>query len=467
MRYRQRMASSSIAGTKSSAIPLAATAATSFGFLLVQLDVSIVNIALARMDEGLGAGMTGLQWIVDAYSLTFASFLLLAGSLSDRVGARRIFVAGFAIFMAASLGCGLAPGLDFLIGARLLQGGGAALMVPSSLALLNHACAGDAATRHRAVGLWTAAGSVGLALGPIAGGLLIGAAGWRSIFLVNLPIGALGLWLTLRSVKEAPAGRGHLDLGGQVIGIVMLFSLVGAAIEAGERGWTSPLVLGCLGLSASALAALLLIETRARHPMLPLPFFREPAFCVSLVIGIAINFTVYGTLFLMSLVLQKARGYGPAETGLVFLPCTITVGIANVWAGYAAARHGTRRLMMAGLLGGACSYALLLASLPDGPVLVICLALALMGAAIGTAVPAMTSALLEAVPRERGGVASGILNTARQAAGAMGVAIFGALLGSDSPGGAEAAMIVAITLSLAGAATILVATAWKPRWARS
>ncbi|HYZ60934.1 MAG TPA: MFS transporter, partial [Acetobacteraceae bacterium] len=225
------------------ALPLAITTATSFGFLLVQLDVSIVNVALAAMGGGLQAGVAGLQWIVDAYALTFAAFLLLAGSLGDRIGPKKVFLAGFGFFLAASLGCGLAPTVGVLVTSRIVQGFGAALMVPSSLALLNHACAGDAGLRHRAVGWWTAAGSVGLALGPVLGGVLAGALGWRSIFLVNLPVGAIGVTLTLRSVPEAEGGGGHFDWTGQALAIVALFGLVGAAIGEGSQGWVSPVVL--------------------------------------------------------------------------------------------------------------------------------------------------------------------------------------------------------------------------------
>lgn len=449
------MAASSAAPKDPPAFPYAVTLATSFGFLLVQLDVSIVNVALAAIGDGLQIGMSGLQWVVDAYSLTFAAFLLLAGSLSDRIGARRVFIAGFALFMAASLGCGVAPTIGVMITARLVQGLAAALMVPSSLALLNHACGSEAAVRHRAVGLWTAAGSVGLALGPVAGGLLIGTIGWRAIFLVNLPVGVAGLWLTLRRVPDVRGGQGHFDHAGQILGIIGLFAMAGAAIEAGQQGWTSEVGLGGLGLAVMALTAFLFVENRASHPMLPLGFFRNSAFSAALAIGAVINFTVYGTLFLTSLLLQHEWSFGAVETGWVFLPCTAVVGAANVWAGSAARYHGTRRLMALGLLVGAAGFATLAIGAPNGSVALVILGLVLMGAGIGTAVPAMTSTLLGTVPKARGGVASGVLNTVRQAAGALGVAVFGALITGNAAHGAEVAMVVAVLLSLAALAACL------------
>src|SRR5690348_440391 len=207
--------------------PLATVAVTSLGFVVVQLDVNVVNVALARIGTELGAAMSALQWVVDAYTLVFAALLLTGGALGDRFGARRCFAAGFASFTLASLACGLAPQVASLVAARAAQGLGAALLVPSSLALLSHACGEDNARRARAVGLWTAAGGVALAAGPILGGALVDALGWRSVFLINLPVGAAGIWLTLKLLEETTlaASPPPLDLPGQALAIV---ALVGA-----------------------------------------------------------------------------------------------------------------------------------------------------------------------------------------------------------------------------------------------
>jgi DHA2 family methylenomycin A resistance protein-like MFS transporter len=271
-------------------------AATSFGFALVQLDVSIVNVALARISESIGSGVVGLQWIIDSYAIVFASLLLTAGALGDRIGARRTYVTGLALFTAASVGCGFAPGTGLLIAARVLQGIGAALVVPSSLALLTHACTGDAAARAVAVSLWTAAGSVTLAAGPLLGGALVNAFGWRSIFLVNIPIGVAGIGWTWHTVAETSQRGGVLDVPGQLLAMPTLFLLTGAIIEAGHSGSTT---LAIAGLSAAllCLGSFVLREARAIDPMLPLEFFRDATFSAATLVGLAINLTLYGMIF--------------------------------------------------------------------------------------------------------------------------------------------------------------------------
>ena len=288
--------------------------ATCLGFLLVQLDVTIVNVALATMGAELRAEISTLQWVVDAYAIGFASLLLSAGAFGDRIGSRRVLAAGFALFIAASTGCGLAPNAGILIAARVLQGAGAALMVPSSLALLSHACGHDQKLRGHAVAWWTAAGSVGLAAGPIAGGLLIHAFGWRSIFFVNMPLGLLAIWLTLRFVEETRrrrCARRGFDVAGQVLGIVTLAALTGAVIEAGENGALAPLVSGCIALAVAAGAGFILTERRGAHPMLPLGLFNNRRFSSTMLIGLVINFVLYGAFFVLSLYFQHARGYSP------------------------------------------------------------------------------------------------------------------------------------------------------------
>ena len=429
-------------------------AATGFAFLLVQLDVSIVNVALPAIGQGLGATIDGLAWIVDAYTLAFAALLLFAGTLGDRIGARRVFLAGFALFILASAACGFATGLAGLIPARVAQGAGAAFMVPSSLALLNHACGGESGARARAVGLWTAAGGIGLAAGPLLGGLLVEAFGWRSIFLVNVPVGIAGFLLTLLHVREAARRAGGFDPLGQMLGIVTLVALVGATIEAGPRGWLSALPLAGLALAVVAGAAFLYAEARQRDPMLPLAFFRDRLFSTATVVGLSINLTLYGVLFVLSLYLQHERGFSAAQAGRAFLPFTVVLGLANIAAGRAAARVGTQALMLGGLGVAAASYLAL--SLIGGAHPDLMLHLGLLGAAlgIGTAVPAMTSTLLSRVPAGRGGLASGVLNTVRPAGGALGVALFGAMLAADRHDGVRLALLVSAGLVVAAALAV-------------
>ncbi len=421
-------------------------AATGLGFALVQLDVSIVNVALARIGADLGTGVGGLQWVVDAYALAFASLLLSAGAFGDRNGARRAFVLGFALFVAASLGCGLAPTTAALIAARAIQGVGAALLVPCSLTLLNHACHGDGAKRASAISLWTAAGSIGLSAGPVVGGFLVEAFGWRSVFLVNLPIGAFGIWLTLRFVDESPSSGGALDPAGQALGIVALVALTGAVIEAGSRGWSDPLVLSGVALAALSGAAFLGVEARVSDPMLPLGLFRHPAFSTATLVGLSINLTLYGVIFVLGLYLQQVRLLTAAASGLAFLPFPLALMLSNIAARWVMKWVGTRWTMVAGLLVGAVGYALLRGIDATTPYAVLLAGLLVIPLGIGLAVPAMTTALLATVPASRSGVASGVLNTVRQAAGAIGVALFGAFMASDAVPGIQRAFEVSVVL---------------------
>jgi DHA2 family methylenomycin A resistance protein-like MFS transporter len=431
--------------------------ATCLAFLLVQLDVTIVNVALATMGSELDAAISGLQWVVDAYAIAFASLLLSAGAIGDRIGSRRVLAVGFAAFIAASAACGWAPNAAMLIAARVAQGAGAALMVPSSLALLNHACGNDATLRGHAVAWWTAAGSVGLAAGPIAGGLLIHWLGWRSIFFVNLPLGLVAIWLTLRFVEETRIGnqRKGFDVPGQTLGIVTLASLAGAVIEAGETGIGAPAVLGLMALAIAAGAGFIVAEMRGANPMLPLRLFRNRRFSATILIGLAINFTLYGFLFVLSLYFQHARGYTPGQAGLAFLPLSVAVGFANVFAGWLMSKTGPRPPMLWGLIAGALGFVLLTGITVQTAFVMLLPSLLMISCGVGTAVPAMTTALLSTVEKTEAGVAAGALNTIRQASGAIGVAVFGVIGGhsEQSVAGLHAAFWIGALLLLGGAVT--------------
>src|SRR5437660_1541602 len=269
-------------------------AAMSLGYGVVQLDVTIVNTALNSIGSSLGGGVSELQWVVSAYTIAFAAFILTAGALGDRIGAKRIFMAGFAIFTAASAGCALAPNAASLIVARAVQGLAAAILVPNSLALLSHAYT-DEKARGRAVGIWAAGASLALTAGPFVGGGLITLVGWRSIFLVNLPIGLAGLWLAWRFACETTrsAQRG-IDLPGQVAAVAALGFLAGAIIEGGSLGWSSPFVIA--GFAASAIFAVLFVwrEARAPQPLRPLRLFQDRMFALTSLIGLLVNVAIYG-----------------------------------------------------------------------------------------------------------------------------------------------------------------------------
>ncbi|MBO0783549.1 MAG: MFS transporter, partial [Ktedonobacteraceae bacterium] len=320
------------------------------GYFMTILDVTIVNVALVDIKEHLSANVTGLQWIVDGYALVFASLLLTGGALGDHRSNRTIFLAGFALFTLASTLCSLAPTLLFLQIARAVQGLGAALLVPNSLALLNTIYT-DTRKRAQAIGIWAAVASFGALSGPLLGGVLVNAFGWRSIFLINLPIGVLGFLLTLRSMAPStPQGGRSLDLLGQVAGMLALGMLTFALIEGNSLGILSPLILAASAGSLLFFLLLLLREKTTRHPMLPLAMFRERTFSASNVIALCQTFTFTGFIFVISLFLQQVKHYSPSLTGVALLPSFGCALLATSLSGTFMARLGAKRVMVMGLI---------------------------------------------------------------------------------------------------------------------
>jgi DHA2 family methylenomycin A resistance protein-like MFS transporter len=423
--------------------PVATVAVTSLGFFLVQLDGSIVNIALSQIGTALRTGISELQWTVDVYFVSFAVLLLSSGALSDRWGAHRAFVTGFTVFSFASLICGFAPNVGALIAARAVQGVGAALLVPCSLALLNGACSSDAGIRASAVGLWTAAGGVGIAMGPILGGLLIGAFGWRSIFLINLPIGLAGIWLTLRFLDRslAPQKTRGFDLIGQALAALAVLGIVGTIIETGPSGWHSPLVLSSLVMAVTTGIGFIIIERNAPDPAVPVDLFRNMNVSTTLLVGFAVNAVMFGVTFAFALYFQRVLLFSTVETGIAFLPFALMIIAANVVGGRCVARFGLRIPIFVGLLIAATGCALLAGQ--DTTYLAILPGQLLIRLGIGLVVPAITTGILAAVPSARTGVASGALNAIRQTGGAVGVAVFGVLMAADTVRGVRIAMVVA------------------------
>src|SRR4051795_6712257 len=413
--------------------------AMSVGFAVVQLDVSVVNVAIRPIGDALGGGVAGLQWIVNAYTITFAAFILSAGAVGDRIGARRVFVAGFALFTAASAMCGLAPSLGALIAARAVQGVGAAVLVPCSLILLHHAYR-EPHERARAVGFWAAGASVALSAGPLVGGALIATLGWRAIFFINVPVGLLGIRLALRHARETPPAPGHrLDLLGQAAAILALGALAAALVEGGRAGWTEPAVLAGYAVALAALGAFVAIEARSAAPMLPLGFFRSRTFSAASAMGLLLNIAVYGLIFVLSLYFQRAQGRSALATGLAFAPMTGIVMATNVGAGRLARSIGARRVMLLGAaLAAAGCFGLLFVGAAT-PYLAMVVQLVAFGAGVGLVVPLMTSELLGSVDRARSGATSGTLNTMRQTGSVIGVALYGSLVaGSAGVGGVPA-----------------------------
>jgi DHA2 family methylenomycin A resistance protein-like MFS transporter len=405
-------------------------AALSLGVVVVQIDVTVVNVALDEIQGLMQGGVAALQWVVNGYTLVFASLLLTGGALGDRFGARRLYLAGFALFTLASLACGLAPTGTVLIAARVAQGLGGALLMPCSLALVAHAYH-DPGERMRAIGIWAGAGGMAMVAGPVVGGVLVALLGWRSIFLINLPIGVVGLWLTVRFTTETEGRHNRaLDLPGQILAIVALVALTGSIIEGEPLGWTHPLVLGGMALFVLAGIGFILVESRSAAPMMPLGLFRHPVFSAISLIGFLLNAGYYGSTFLLSLYFQGPLGLSPLLTGLAFVPMTGLIAVINVFAGRLAARHGARLPMVSGLCVAVAGFAALaLALTPATDYGGLWWTLLLIGCGTALTVPPMTAALLATVDRARSGIASGVLNSLRQTGGALGVAVLGAIGG--------------------------------------
>lgn len=432
----------------------------SMGFVVSQLDVTIVNVALASMGRDLHASVANLQWTVDAYALAFAALMLSAGVLGDRFGARRLFVAGLALFALASAACGFAVDASQLIAARALQGIGAAAMLPNSLVLLNQSCGHDDGLRARAVSLWTAAGAVSIAAGPVAGGALIAAFGWRSIFWVNVPLCVAGIAATYAWIADKKPAQNALgiDLGGQLLAIVALTSFVGAMIELRPLGVAHPVVIGGMVLALVSAAGFVAVERRTPAPMLPPALFRNRTFNSAIAFGICVNLTYYGMVFVLSLYLQRVLGLSPLHAGFAFLPLTGGFLLSNLAAGPVVARFGSRRPMIAGALIDAIGFAALCFVDAGTPVALLLLPFLLIPTGMGFAVPAMTTAMLGTVGSARAGTASAVLNTARQAAGAIGVAVFGALA-SHAAAAETAQIVMGVKLSAAISVALLLLAA--------
>jgi len=436
-------------------------AATAISYVVVILDTSIVNVALERIADAFTAGVAGLQWVVNAYTLAFASLLLTGGALGDRLGARRIYLAGLAVFTLASALCGAATSLPVLTAARILQGAGAAMLVPCSLSLINHAYP-DPVQRASAIALWAGFGGAAMAAGPLAGGVLIHLLGWRGIFLVNLPVGLAGLWLTARVGTEtlATPDRG-LDLAGQLAAVVALGLPVAALIQGPALGWGSPLILAGLVGSGVAWAVFLWLEARRAQPMLPLTLFRGRVFSASVLVSMATAFTFYGFVFVLSLYLQRIRGFASLQAGLAFLPLTAVVTVGSLASGRLVRAYGPRMSVSGAFIVYAAGFLGLLAALPSEAVWPAALAMPLIGFAAGFVTPAATAAMIGTVEKGRAGIAAGVLNAARQTGAALGVAVFGALVAMPGAfvGGFQVALLGAVSVSLLAASLWWVALA--------
>ena len=400
----------------------------SSSLFIVYLDSTILNVALPTLQADLHASLSGLQWVSDAYLLVVASLLMLTGSTADRLGRKRLFMAGLAGFSLGSLLCSLAPSTGSLIALRMLQGLGGSMLTPISLSIVRNVFTDDR-ERAQALGIWSAIFGIATACGPVLGGLLIASVGWRSIFWLNVPIGLAMLAATRRHVPESRAPRPRkVDVPGQLIMIAFLGTLTYAIIQGPVSGWASPLVLGLFAVAATAAAAFIAVERRRAQPLLELRFFRSPPFTGAAVIAVLSFVVLAGFLFVITLYLQQARGESPLRAGLSLLPMTLAMAAAAPVAGHLTGHRGPRApLVLSGALVAA-GCALLLGLSPATSYWWLAIAMAVLGAGLGLVNPPITGAGIAGMPPAQAGVASAVISSTRQFGNVLGVAIMGAML---------------------------------------
>jgi EmrB/QacA subfamily drug resistance transporter len=402
-----------------------------FGLFMPVLDNLVVNVALPTIQDKLGAGVSGLQWIIDAYTLTFASFMLTGGALGDLYGRKRFFMAGLFVFTLGSLLGGLSQTTGQLIGFRAIQGLGAAMLLPGSLSIITATFSGK--ERGAAIGIWAAVSGLAIAIGPVVGGFLVEHVSWQSIFFVNVPVGILGLIMTFFIVGESkdPSTTRRIDPPGLVTGTAGLFFLVFALIEGNARGWTDGLILGAFALSAVLLAVFFYVESHRESPMLPLRFFRIPTFAAANVVAAAVFFAMFGSVFFLSLYLQNVRGYSPVQAGLRLLAFSIVILFVAPISGRLSDRYGSRWFMTVGPLLAATGMALLLRTETDSSYLTVLLpSFLVLAAGMAMTMTPMTAAVMGSVETRHAGVASAATNTSREIGGVFGIALLGAVVTS-------------------------------------
>ncbi|QNE27425.1 MFS transporter [Streptomyces sp. INR7] len=437
--------------------------------LIVSLDNTVLNVALPSMRRELDASVAGLQWTIDAYTLVLASLLMLMGSTADRIGRRKVFVAGLLAFGLGSLLCSLAPSLGWLIVFRMVQAVGGAMLNPVAMSIITNTFT-DPAERARAIGVWGAVGGVSMAAGPLIGGVLVDSVGWRSIFLINLPIGLAALVLTLRHIPESRAARPRRpDPLGQVLVIALLGSLTYGIIEAPAAGWRSPLIVGCAVVALASFVGLLVHEPRCAEPLIDLRFFRSAPFSGSTIIAISAFAGLAGFLFLNTLYLQDVRGLSALHAGLYLLPMAgLTVLFAPL-AGRLVGSRGPRIcLLIAGVAMAASGllFALFEAE-TSNPLLFT--GYMLFGLGFGMVNAPITNTAVSGMPRSQAGVAAAIASTSRQTGGTLGVAVIGSVLAAGLAGGQDfsgAAQPAWWIITLCGLLVLVVGAATSGSWAR-
>ncbi len=441
--------------------------------LIVGLDTTIVNVALPAIHRSFHASLAGLQWTIDAYTLVLASLLMLSGSTADRLGRRRLFQIGLVVFSVASLLCALAPSLELLVAARVLQAIGGSMLNPVAMSIIRNVF-DDPRERAQAIGLWGGVVGVSLALGPVVGGALVDSVGWRAVFLVNVPVGLLAVLLTARFVPESRAPRPRrIDLVGQGLVIVMLGSLTTAIIEGGRYGFGRPAILGLAGVAVAALAGLIAYELRRDEPLIELRFFASAPFSGASLIAIGAFASLGGFLFLNTLYLQDVRGLSPFHAGLYTLPLAGMTLVFGPLSGRLVGRFGARPSLLVAGVALVVSAVMLTRLEADTSLGYLVIAYFVFGVGFGLVNPPITNTAVSGMPSAQAGVAAAVASTSRQVGATLGVAIAGAVAGggaSSLGAGFAAATRPAwwIIVGLGGAVLVLslvTTTGWANRTA--
>ena len=409
--------------------------------LLVSLDNTIVNVALPTIHRDLGASLSQLQWILDSYTVVLATLLILSGSIADRIGRKRVFVIGLGLFSAGSLLCSAAPSPGWLIAFRALQGVGGSMLNPVAMSIIRNVFT-DPRERAQAIGVWGGVVGISMALGPVVGGALTDAAGWRSIFWINVPIGLLAIVLVARVVPESRAARPRrLDPLGQVLAVVFLATMTYAIIEGGDAGWSATRVQATAIIAAAALIGFVAHARRAPEPLIDLRFFRSIPFTGATLTAIAAFTALGGFLLVTNLYLQGDRGLSPVHSGLYTLPMAALAFVAAPLSGRIVGRHGARVPLVVGGLGLAGGSLILTQLTPTTATADLLLAYSVFGLGFGMVNPPITNAAVSGMPADQAGVAAAVASTSRLVGISLGVAIIGSIVVSsqDASGGSIAA----------------------------